>query len=205
MRAILLTCVFSLLGTVRAQVVISPGAGPYSSVYGGGGRAAGVVVPGVNVAAGGMGGFVNGAPGFQAGGGRGIYGVTRRTFMGDANVIAARYFASGGVQIPVQPANGFSGQQGYVSAGNIRMQQGYASRLATRTAPHPAVAAEKPDQNFVAVGRMNLNGAPLNIQGPVNGFAANGTTAATSFQSTSVATNGFCRPFITHRSVPANR
>ncbi|MDH7501672.1 MAG: hypothetical protein QHJ82_03015, partial [Verrucomicrobiota bacterium] len=178
MRAVVLTCVSLFLAPVRGQVVISPGAGPYSGAYGGGGYGVGAVVPGVNVAAGGAGGFFNGG-GFQAGGGRGIYGVTRRTFMGDANVVAARYFASGGVNLPVQSANGFSGQQGYVSAGNSRMRQGYASRLATRTAPQPAVAPEKPDQNLVVAGQRNLNGAAFNRQPPVHAFTANRTTAVT--------------------------
>lgn len=204
MRAVVLTCVALLIATIRAQVVISPGAGPYSGAYGGGSYAAGAVVPGVNVAAGGAGGFFNGG-GFQAGGGRGIYGVTRRTFMGDANAVAARYFASGGVNLPVQTANGFSGQQGYVSVGNSRMQQGYASRLATRTAPQPAVAAEKPDLNFVAGGQRNLNGAAFNRRAPVYGFVANGTTAAASLPSTCAVTNGFRQPFLSGPRAPANR
>lgn len=205
MRAIVLISVFSLVATVRAQVVISPGAGSYGGGYGGGAYAVGAVVPGVNVAAGGAGGFFNGGPGFQAGGGRGIYGVTRRTFMGDANVVAARYFASGGVQLPVQSANGFSGQQGYVSAGNVRMQQGYASRLATLTAPQPAVAEEKSERNLVGIGQRHLRGAMHNRHAPVNGFAANGGTAAMSLPSTFVATNGSRQPFIVRHSMPANR
>lgn len=204
MRAIVLISIVSLVATVRAQVVISQGAGSYGGGYVGGAYAVGAVVPGVNVAAGGAGGFFNGAPGFQAGGGRGIYGVTRRTFMGDANVVAARYFASGGVQLPVQSANGFSGQQGYVSAGNVRMQQGYASRLATRT-PQPAAATEETERNLAGIGQRPLRGAMHNRHALVNGFAANGATAAMSLPSTSVVTNGFRQPFIARSSMPANR
>lgn len=205
MRAIVAACVCFLLAAVQGQVVISPGATAYGGGYGGGGYAVGAVVPGVNVAAGGAGGFFNGGFGFQGGGGRGIYGVTRRTFMGDANVIAARYFASGGVTLPGQSANGFSGQQGYAFAGNRRMQQGYAGRLATGTALPSAASQNRPNGQFVAAGQNNFNGGAPKGKEPAPGFAANYITVGASFSPASVNTNASCQPPAVHPCALRNK
>lgn len=96
--------VLTALGAAAVQAQYATGSGLGSGGLSGvsGGYGSGAVIARVNVApvAGGP-GFQAGGQGMQAGGpgsqGGGLHGVTRPTFMGEANAVAAQFFESAGV------------------------------------------------------------------------------------------------------------
>lgn len=140
--AIVLAHASVFLGTAWSQVIVTSGGNTFGASYLGGGYAVGAVLPGVNVTSGGGAGYMNGGFGGQLGVGRGIWGVTRPTFMGEANAIAARFFSSGGVQLPVRMADSSSGQSGNIFFANNTRQSVQARQWALRNfqlhaSPHP--------------------------------------------------------------------
>jgi hypothetical protein len=99
--------------------------------YGGGGAAIARVAVGPN-------GFNPGLQGLNSTGG-GLFGVTRRTFMGEANFIAAQYFQSAGVPIVTNAAAAttLGGQAAGAYAGGPATS---SANLAARAKPSPAAS-----------------------------------------------------------------
>lgn len=95
------------LGTALAQGV--PGAGYGANAQLGAGYGA-VTVARVSVAPISAGGWTGGAgvagPGGAGAGGGGLFGVTRRTYMAEANAVAAGFFRSAGVPLNTPAATG---------------------------------------------------------------------------------------------------
>lgn len=104
-------------------------AGNTSAGFGSAGGQGGAAIARVAVAPGGFtggaggfaasqqGGLAGGTQGF-AGGGGGLHGVTRRTFMAEPNMIAAQFFGAGGVNVvPTTGAGAGVGGSAYYGAG----------------------------------------------------------------------------------------
>ena len=121
-------------------------AGGSTGGYGGSGSSGGAAIARVAVAPGGLsgggGGFGGGQGAFaggmqglgNAGGGGGLHGVTRRTFMAEPNTLAAQYFSAGGVNLgPAAGLGTAGGGAAYYGAGAP------ANRQNRRLAMHPAM------------------------------------------------------------------
>ena len=122
----------------------SVGCGLVFLVVGAQAQFVGAALPRVNAAAFAGGSGAQPGYGFQMGGGRGIYGVTRRTFMGDANAVAAGYFSSAGLRLPA-PAGNLSSPSAGAPYASWPLAPNSIHRLAT--GPTQANAARGPDRS----------------------------------------------------------
>lgn len=182
MRSTLCGCLV-LLVTVVAHAQFMGGTGFASGgAYGGGAYPPGATVPRVNAApfAGSYGGQA--AFGFQAGAGRGIYGVTRRTFMGDANAVAAAYFNRAGVPLPAQtpssanqPGGAYFGRRQPTLAPVNRVAAGASTRKLTATqrgaaatehsTPEDSIGCTNNGGDFAAQGEKQLRSVTEQFEG----------------------------------------
>lgn len=103
--------------------------GGYGGGYGGGGYGIGPTIARVAVAPNGF------SPGLQGlgGGGGGLHGVTRWTFMGEPNALASQFFQNAGVPVGGIPAAGAVGGQSF---------SGYANNQLAGAAPVPPAPKE---------------------------------------------------------------
>jgi len=120
-------------------------------------QSVGTTVPRVNAAAFAGGAGMRTGYGYPMGGGRGIHGVTRRTFMGDANAVAAGYFNNAGVRFPAAAANSANQASG-AYFGHRPVGPGPVNRLAT--GPTKPTARQEPGAvQARAAGETPLVGA----------------------------------------------
>lgn len=120
MRKVLWFALWAGSASVLAQYAPMGGGaigGGYSSGYGGGGYGIGPTIARVAVA---PNGFNNGLQGLGGTGG-GLHGVTRWTFMGEPNALAAQFFQSAGVPVGGTPAFGAPGSQSISGYANNRL------------------------------------------------------------------------------------
>jgi hypothetical protein len=140
--------VLAALGAAAVQAQYATGSGLGGGGLSGGGYGSGAVIARVNVApvAGGLGfqaggqGFQGSGAGLQAGGlgsqGGGLHGVTRPTFMGEANAVAAQFFESAGVTGLAQTTTAAGGAPG---AGRY-----FGQRQATANPIHRTAGVARP-------------------------------------------------------------
>jgi hypothetical protein len=145
MQAIAILACFAASVIAHAQYSSGGGAGGLGGNGSGlGNNARGGGVAAIARVAVGPNGFNPGLQGLNSSGG-GLFGVTRRTYMGEANFIAAQYFRSAGVPVATNSASatglGGTGFGGY--AGNT------ASTLANRAGSTTSLAPGASSVDFV--------------------------------------------------------
>ncbi len=144
MKSLLSTAVVLLATGAQAQM-----GGGFSGA--GTGSQPGALVARVLVAPAGGFSAQGGGLGFQGGGG-GLHGVTRPTFMGERNAVAAQFFNNAGVRLPVaaiNPAGGTPGGTAVFAGGRVTTQpSNQIAAAATSTEPASSAAADQPAMPF---------------------------------------------------------
>lgn len=162
------------LMTVAAQAQI--GGGGLSGV--GTGSYGGALIARVSVAPVGGFGFQGGAFAGQGGGlgsqggGGGLYGVTRPTFMGERNIVAAQFFNSAGVRLPVPAAGapgGTTAGGAFFAGGRVTTQPANQVAVVDSTEPSTEPAAVQPAMPFAP---PPIASKPSRAAGPATSVAA---------------------------------